>query len=140
MFWNLLEATGLTDGIWIGPSDDRTVLEHGVGLTDLVPARASSSDALLKPGDFDISGFIAKVEEYAPIIVAFNGESEKAATKVARHLKQPKPEEGPADFQVGTSLVYRLPSSSSANATGGYSAKRAKWADFGRWVRQSVRA
>jgi hypothetical protein len=34
---------------------------------------------------------------------------------VARHLKQPKPAEGPATWTVGGSAVYRLPSSSSAN-------------------------
>src|SRR5687768_5228435 len=30
MFWNLLQATGLTGGEWIRPQDDATVLEHGV--------------------------------------------------------------------------------------------------------------
>jgi len=74
MFWNLLEATGLTSGTWIGPTSDRTLPQHGVGLTDLVPARAASSDALLKSSDYDVAGFIAKIEEYAPTAVAFNGE------------------------------------------------------------------
>src|SRR5207244_870464 len=36
---------------------------------------------------------------------------------------------------LGPARVYRLPSSSSANARGGYSAKRAKWVEFGDWVR-----
>lgn len=134
MFWNLLEATGLTSGAWIGPTSDRTLPQHGVGLTDLVPARAASTDALLKPSDYDVVGFIAKIEEYAPTAVAFNGE--KAATKVARHFEQPTPAEGPCAFRIGDTLVYRLPSSSSAHATGGYTAKRAKWVEFGRWVRQ----
>ena len=138
MFWNLLEATGLTDDVWIGSADDRTVLKHRVGLTDLVPARAASSDALLKAGDYDVPGFIAKIDKLAPAVVAFNGEM--AATKVARYLKQPKPEEGPLDFEIGSALGYRLPSSSSANATGGYAAKRTKWVELGEWVRRSGRA
>lgn len=132
MFWNLLQATGLTNDEWIGPSDDQLVLDHNVGLTDLVPLRAASSDALLGPGDFDIPGFIERITERGPRVVAFNGE--KAATKVARHLGQPKPDEGPIDWRVGTSMAYRLPSSSAANATGGYAAKRAKWVAFGNWV------
>lgn len=134
MFWNLLEATGLTGGTRIGPPNDRTVLNHRIGLTDLVPARAASSDAQLRVGDYDLPGFIAQIEEYAPAIVAFNGE--RPATKVAQHLKHPKPVEGPAPWRIGTAFAYRLPSSSGAHATGGYAAKRAKWIEFGRWVRE----
>jgi len=48
MFWNLLEATGLAGDDWIGPTRDKTVLRHSIGLTDLVPGRAASSDALLE--------------------------------------------------------------------------------------------
>lgn len=134
MFWNLLEATGLAGDQWIGPARDQTVLEHGVGLTDLVPGRAASSDSLLKATDYNVPAFIEKIERYTPAVVAFNGE--KAAAKVARHLRQPKPDEGPAPWTVGEALVYRLPSSSSAHATGGFAAKRAKWVEFGLWVAQ----
>jgi TDG/mug DNA glycosylase family protein len=136
MFWNLLEATGLAGDVWIGPSRDQTVLDLGIGLTDIVPGRAASSDALLKSGDYDLPGFIKKIAQYAPAVVAFNGE--KAAAKVARHLRQPTPAEGAATWMIGEALVYRLPSSSSANATGGYAAKRAKWVEFGQWARQQA--
>lgn len=60
MFWNLLEATGPTGVEWIGPSRDESVLRYLIGLTDLVPGRAASSDALLKAGDYDLPGFIAE--------------------------------------------------------------------------------
>jgi TDG/mug DNA glycosylase family protein len=132
MFWNLLQATGLTEGDWLGSSDDRRVLEYGVGLTDLVMRRAASSDALLRSGDYDVSAFIEKVERFEPLAVAFNGE--KAATRVARHLGQAAWVEGPASWTIGGSRVYRLPSSSSANAAGGYAAKHAKWVEFGEWA------
>ncbi|MDQ5819897.1 MAG: mismatch-specific DNA-glycosylase [Actinomycetota bacterium] len=89
MFWNLLQATGLTEGEWLTPSDDRRVLEYGVGLTDLVPNRAASSDAQLRPGDYDVAAFIQKAELFEPMIVAFNGE--KAATKVAQHSSSQAP-------------------------------------------------
>jgi double-stranded uracil-DNA glycosylase len=132
MFWNLLQATGLTEGKWLTSSEDRRALEYGVGLTDLVPNRAASSDAELRHGDYDVAAFIQKVERFEPMIVAFNGE--KAATKAARHLEQAPIGEGPAAWRIGDSLIYRLPSSSSANASGGYAVKRAKWAEFGQWV------
>ncbi len=133
MFWNLLEATGLAGDAWIGSANDQLVLEHGVGLTDLVAGRAASSDSLLRPGDFDVDGFLKKMKKMTPSVIAFNGA--KAADKVASALGQPKTEEGPAPWKIGASRAYRLPSSSSANAAGGYAAKRAKWAAFGRWVR-----
>lgn len=136
MFWNLLQATGLAGDEWIRPAEHETVIDHGVGLTDLVPARAASSDALLRAGDFDVPGFVAKVEKYRPQVIAFNGE--KAAGKVARYLKEQPPPEGPIDWKVGNGLAYRLPSSSSANAAGGYAAKREKWVAFGNWVRDQT--
>lgn len=136
MFWNLLEATGLTEGQWIGSTDDRSLLEHGLGLTDLVPSKAASSDRLLTSRDFDIPNFIEKVERYRPKIIAFNGEM--AAAKIAKHLGHTPPAEGPIDWTLKHALLYRLPSSSSANATGGYALKRSKWDEFGCWVRERV--
>jgi TDG/mug DNA glycosylase family protein len=121
-------ATGQAPGVVIFAGSS----EYSVGPTDLVPSRAAASDALLKARDYDVAAFVEKVERFAPKIVAFNGE--KAATKVARHLKHAPLLEGPAPLTIGPSLVYRLPSSSSSNATGGYAAKRAKWVEFGEWV------
>ncbi|MBK5111587.1 MAG: mismatch-specific DNA-glycosylase [Thermoleophilia bacterium] len=133
MFWDLLLATGLTGGVRIDPGDDRTVLDYGVGLTDLVSRRAASSDGLLRAGDFEVPAFVERMERVRPLIVAFNGGT--AASRVARHLGQADPAEGPIEWMVAGSPAYRLPSSSSANATGGYAAKRAKWVAFGEWAR-----
>jgi double-stranded uracil-DNA glycosylase len=138
MFWNLLQATGLTRGDWLTSNQDAEVLKYGVGLTDLVPAKAASSDALLRAGHFDVQGFLEKIAHFAPKVVAFNGE--KAATKVARFLHYPSPSEGPVRWTIERSLIYRLPSSSSAHATGGYAAKRAKWVEFGKSVNASAGA
>lgn len=134
MFWDLLRATGLPDGRTIGPGEDRTVLDSGVGLTDLVSGRAASSDGLLRAVDFDLPGFIARIERYRPLVVAFNGGN--SASRVAKYLGHAAPAEGPVEWTVAGSRAYRLPSSSSANATGGYPAKRAKWVAFGEWVRR----
>jgi hypothetical protein len=126
----------LTGGEWLGSSRDREVLKHGFGLTDIVPNKAASSDALLRRGDCDVVGLVQKVEQFEPKIIAFNGE--RAVARVARHLKYLPPLEGPAPWTLGQALVYRLRSSSSANARGGYAAKRAKWVEFGEWAREQV--
>ncbi len=131
-FWNLLEATGLTGGVFVPASEDRTVTRYGVGLTDLVAVRAASSDSLLRSGDFDVPGFIGRMERFRPAVVAFNGA--EPARRVARHLGHIAPAEGPTGWRVAGAEAYRLPSSSSANATGGYQAKRRKWVEFGAWV------
>jgi TDG/mug DNA glycosylase family protein len=137
MFWSLLQATGLTQDEWLESSQDSDVLRYGVGLTDLVPRRAASSDALLRPADYDVEAFVQKIEHFKPRIVAFNGE--RAATKVARYLSFPPPLVGPAHWTIGPSLVYRLPSSSSANARAGYAAKHARWVEFGQWAAERQR-
>ena len=72
-FWQLLQATVLTGGLFIPHNEDRTVLEHGVGLTDVVPGRAESNDAEITSDDLDLPGLMVKLEELKPVIVAFNG-------------------------------------------------------------------
>jgi double-stranded uracil-DNA glycosylase len=136
MFWNLLKGTGLAGEEWIGPSKDQSILDRGVGLTDLVPARAASSDALLIARDFDVPGFVARIETFRPRVVAFNGG--EATKRVARHLGYRPPAEGPIHWRIADAQAYRLPSSSNAHATGGYAAKHEKWVAFGHWVRENT--
>ena len=133
MFWSLLEATGLTGGVFVPSTEDRSVTRFGVGLTDLVASRAASSDSLLRARDFDVPAFVDRIERYGPAVVAFNGG--ESAKRVARHLGHPPPAVGPAGWAVAGAEAYRLPSSSSANAAGGYEAKRLAWVAFGEWVR-----
>ena len=133
-FWDLLHATGLAGEEWIHPSDDVTVLERGIGLTDLVPALAASSDPPLRSGDFDIPRFFEKLAEFKPRIIAFNGGY--PARRVARHLRHPPPPEGPLDWPVAHSVAYRLPSSASDTAADSYATRREKWVSFGDWARK----
>jgi double-stranded uracil-DNA glycosylase len=129
-FWSLLSATGLVGEETLGPQDDVRLNSLGVGLTDVVKLRAESSDGRLKADDFDVPGFLAKVNLYRPRVVAFNGRM--AASVVARHLGNPTPNKA-ASWQIGTTRVYRLPSSSGA-ATIRVDAKRGSWSEFGAWV------
>jgi hypothetical protein len=77
---------------------------------------------------------VEKILACQPRAVAFNGE--KAGTIVAEHLREaPMRVNGPGDWTIGTSFVYRLPSSSSAAAEIGWRAKLTAWVAFGDWVR-----
>lgn len=133
-FWELLRATGLLGDDRLGPEDDHRVLDYGIGLTDVVKGRAESSDARLRPEDFGPARFVGKILDCHPKVVAFNGE--KAATIVARHLRQPRMRvDGPATWTIGESRIYRLPSSSPSAASIGRDNKMAAWMTFGEWVR-----
>lgn len=134
-FWQLLAATGLPDGRPVGAPLDATLPGMGIGLTDLVKRRAASADLMLGPSDYDVAGFLARIEAAAPQVVAFNGG--EAARRVARALDQDQPTEGPADWRVGPSQVYRLPSSSAA-ASIGTALKMAAWNAFGDCVRRTT--
>lgn len=134
-FWELLTATGLTDGKRLRPVDDARLPQMGVGLTDLVKGRAASSDARLKHGDFDVPGFLAKIRTHRPKVIAFNGE--KACSHVAKHLGERTPLTGPAPWLAHGARVYRLPSSSGAAAMG-TAVKTVAWAEFGEWVRSGT--
>ena len=132
-FWHLLEATGLTGGEFISHTEDRSVLMFGIGLTDVVPGRAESDDSKLTPDDFDLGGFVAKMESLRPVVIAFNGGT--SASQISRHLGYGAMPIGPADWTLGGAATWRLPSSSSRNAAGGYAVKEAHWAAFGEWAR-----
>jgi G:T/U-mismatch repair DNA glycosylase len=133
-FWSLLGATGLLGDSVLGPEDDVRINEFRIGLTDIVKARAESSDSRLEDEDFDIAGFIAKIEEHRPLVIAFNGGL--AAKTVARHQGWPVPD-ALAEWQIAGARVYRLPSSSGAAAIGD-DIKRRAWQDFGAWFRESM--
>lgn len=135
-FWQLLQATGLTGGAWIPHTADRTVLEHGVGLTDVVAGRAESDDARITPEDLDLPRFVMKMERLRPAVIAFNGGV--SSNNLSRHLGHGAMPMGPATWTLAGAATYRLPSSSARHATGGYEAKEAAWIEFGRWARERM--
>ena len=135
-FWDLLAVTGLVASGPMTSDDDRTITAHGVGLTDLVTIRAASSDRELSAGDFDVPGFLGRIDRFAPRIVAFNGR--EAAERVARHLGHLVPPEGPIPSRVSGAAAYRLRSSSGASSRAPYDVKREAWRRFGDWVRATA--
>lgn len=112
------------------------MLEYRIGLTDVVKGRASSSDSLLRSSDYDVPGFIEKMETFEPFTIAFNGK--QAARKVFGFLKKVEPQLGLADWTLGASRVYVLPSSSGSSADPKHyapkSSKAEWWREFGDWL------
>lgn len=60
-FWELLWEAGLTGERILSPADDESILQYGVGLTDLVKTRAASSDSLLRREDYDVGGLLTRL-------------------------------------------------------------------------------
>jgi double-stranded uracil-DNA glycosylase len=138
-FWEFLWEAGLTGERLLVPEQDALVLDPGLGLTDLVKGRAASSDTLLTTSDYDIPGFIEKIQAFSPFVVAFNGK--EAARRVSRQQGYGEPTLGLADWKLGNTWVYVLPSSSGSSADPRhYEPKESKvawWQDFGKWLRAS---
>jgi TDG/mug DNA glycosylase family protein len=105
-FWWVLHETGLTPRE-LRPDEFRDLPRFGIGLTD-VAKFTSGSDSSLARADFDAASVVAKVERYAPRILAFVGK--RAAHEV---LGRPVGY-GPQDVRVGVSDVWVVPSTSGA--------------------------
>lgn len=70
-FWETLFEIGLTPRR-LEPCEFESVLELGIGLTDLCKHR-SGSDAALGRDTFDVGGLAARIADAAPGALAFNG-------------------------------------------------------------------
>jgi mismatch-specific thymine-DNA glycosylase len=70
-FWTILHRSGLTPEE-LAPERFRELADHGIGLTDLCKT-ASGSDASLPRDADDVDGLRAKVQRYAPDVLAFVG-------------------------------------------------------------------
>ncbi len=105
-FWRTLHATGLTPRL-LQPREFPLLLQYGIGLTDIAKSY-SGADSGLRRGHFDAEGLRAKIERYAPHVLAFNGKRAAQAFygADAAYGRQPQP--------LGATLVFVLPSSSGA--------------------------
>jgi TDG/mug DNA glycosylase family protein len=109
-FWELLHEAGFTPR-QLRPEEDVQLPEFGIGMTDLVKDLAQSHDRGLDFGKAD--SVASHIAQFAPAWVAFNGKTAGAAA--ARILGFGTPGLGVAPWRIGTSQVFVLPSSSSAN-------------------------
>lgn len=132
-FWRLLAGAGLTPEV-IAPQDESALLDHRIGLTDLVKIEAQSHGSRVV---FDVPGLAAKLSAHRPRWVAFNGKV--AATPCAQWLGYRRPGLGLQDWTFAGAPVFVLPSSSGANRRRDYDGRPGRlswWHDLGDLVSQ----
>ncbi|MBT3172012.1 MAG: mismatch-specific DNA-glycosylase [Rhodospirillaceae bacterium] len=106
-FWPMLYESGLTPRL-LAPHEFLTVLQYGVGLTDLSKFQSGADSALDTGGD-DTGALAAKITRVAPRALAFNGKR-AAGVFLARKITS----YGLQAEQVGSTAVFVLPSTSGA--------------------------
>ena len=106
-FWPILHEAGLIP-VSIAPTEYRTVLKYGIGLTNMAPDSVGNDD-VLEADDFDPDGVRAKIEHFQPQVLAFVGK--RAAQEFLGRKSVPY---GPLSDRVGTTTLWVLPSTSGA--------------------------
>ncbi len=110
-FWPALYRAGFTDRL-LAPSEERTLLERGYGVTNVVP-RVTATAAELAPEEYVAGGraLREKVEVYRPRVLAVLG---VGAYRTA--FVRPKAALGPQSEPLGRTRVWVLPNPSGLNA------------------------
>jgi double-stranded uracil-DNA glycosylase len=106
-FWDVLAETCMTPHR-LTPDQYPLLLKFRVGLTDLVK-RKSGQDVRLSTEDFDVAGFHAKIEKFAPKAVGFNG---KKSAQV--YFGRSTVEYGVQIAKIEGTALFVLPSTSGA--------------------------
>ena len=124
-FWPTLHRVGLTPR-QLEPAEFRTVLQHGIGLTDICKTESGADSGLSAEAD-DAAALAVKIARHRPAVLAFNG---KRAARV--FLDAASIDYGEQTQRIGGTAIHVLPSTSGA-------ARR--WWDeaFWRRVAQAVR-
>ncbi|WP_255376154.1 mismatch-specific DNA-glycosylase [Demequina sp. NBRC 110056] len=132
-FWTFLHEAGFVPEP-LSPGDDVRVLNHGLGLTDLVETMAQSHDRGLP---YDGAALETKVRAHRPSWVAFT--SKEAGKAAARHSGQRSPGLGHQAWPFGGARVFVLPSPSGRNQGrrdyDGCATRLEWWAELARLVR-----
>ncbi|HEY0777659.1 MAG TPA: G/U mismatch-specific DNA glycosylase, partial [Gemmatirosa sp.] len=110
-FWPALYRAGFTDRL-LDPSEERTLLARGYGVTNVVP-RVTATAAELAPEEYVAGGRALrdKVAVYAPRVLAVLG---VGAYRTA--FDRPKAALGPQPESLGATRVWVLPNPSGLNA------------------------
>lgn len=110
-FWKTLHGAGFTDRLY-HPAEDRSLLQLGYGITNLVDRATARADELA--ASELLSGrqaLIAKIEQYQPQVLAVLGVS---AYRTA--FEQPKAQVGSQQPSIGSARLWILPNPSGLNA------------------------
>lgn len=113
-FWELLAASGLTPRR-MAPHESRSLLELGIGVTDLVKRPTRSADEI-GPAEYRAGAVRLQqlVQEYAPRVVCYNGKGvylrAAGVLQAAWGLQEPSLVPGTTDFVTPSpSGLARLP-------------------------------
>lgn len=110
-FWKALHGAGLTPEV-LSPFDERELLRHGLGITNLVERATATADKLsaaeLREG---AASAAAKVRRSRPGVVAFLG-----VTAYRTAFERPDAVVGAQPDPIGRSSVWVLPNPSGLNA------------------------
>lgn len=107
-FWECLHLSGLSPRR-LRPDEDRTVVDLGLGLTDLVGHWDHESHR----GWVEIDRLVADIERWEPAFLAFTAKG--TAAYAAKALGHRAPGLGLAPWGIGRSEVFVLPGTSGAN-------------------------
>lgn len=128
-FWRALHEAGITPRRY-QPDDFRSLLELGIGFTDLSKSGAGMDHQIARQS-FDVAGLKVKIETYRPQTIAFT--SKKAAslfyskpTSLLSLGRQQSTDCFPAVFVL---------SSPSGAATGHWTLQ--PWLELAEWIKQS---
>lgn len=105
-FWPTLHVIGLTPHP-LRPEEYRSVIQFGIGLTDLAKT-VSGADAVLRKEHFDREGLRRKILRYQPKLLAFT--SKRAAQEFLQHHVV----YGRQQERLGNTALFVLPSPSGA--------------------------
>jgi TDG/mug DNA glycosylase family protein len=103
-FWPVIQRVGLTSQR-LAPSEYATLLEYGIGLTDLCKV-ASGPDRAVGTQGFDVPRLKVLLKRMQPATVAFNGKkaAEVVLERSADYGRQPE--------RIAGAVVFVLPSTS----------------------------
>jgi TDG/mug DNA glycosylase family protein len=110
LFWWALSNSGLVPQT-VTPEDDASLLQWGIGLTDVVK-RPTHSSGELRQHEFDAGAkdVVKTLEHYKPRVACFVG----LLGATAFLGRQVKP--GPIDAKLGDTALFAVPSPSRRNA------------------------
>jgi TDG/mug DNA glycosylase family protein len=110
-FWRTLHEAGFTERR-LAPAEQRSLLGHGIGLTNLV-ARATASAAELSPSELTAGQrrLAAKVRRLSPRVVAVLG-----IGAYRQGFARPRATLGPQPERLAGAALWVLPNPSGLNA------------------------
>ena len=106
-FWPTLHRVGLTPRL-LAPAEFSTVLEYGIGLTDLCKTESGADVGLSGEAD-DAAALAAKIARFRPAVLAFNGKRAASVFLDATTLRY-----GEQARRLGETAIHVLPSTSGA--------------------------